>query len=140
MSNPLTFDIAVTLAFGCTDYTGGYTGDAYEAFQNGIKTVGRVLESAKKDSSNSQVLATYAMGREFVAAESFENTRLKAVNAELVDVLTQLLNSDENISAATDEMLQEAAINTTASAIISKQALSLLRAREALAKHKRQTA
>jgi len=45
----LTFDDALRIARGCTDYGGGYRGSKeYEEYQNGIKTVIRALEAAKK--------------------------------------------------------------------------------------------
>lgn len=45
----LTFDDAIALAKGCTDYSGGFRNDDADIFHNGIKTVVNVLESAKKE-------------------------------------------------------------------------------------------
>lgn len=59
----LTFDDAMRIAKGCTDYGGGYSGDDYETYQHGIQTVINALTSAKsKGLADSQIRALHAMG------------------------------------------------------------------------------
>lgn len=61
----LTFDDAVRLARGCTDYGGGHYGDAYDAFQHGIQTVVNVLVAAQKNGlSDRQIAVVHAIGSE----------------------------------------------------------------------------
>lgn len=52
----LRIERLLNVARGCTDYGGGHTGAAYEAFQHGIQTVVSALEAAaKNDPSDFQV-------------------------------------------------------------------------------------
>jgi hypothetical protein len=46
----LTFEDALRIALGCTDYGGGYRGNAehYEIYQHGIQTVINALTAASK--------------------------------------------------------------------------------------------
>lgn len=61
----LTFDDALCLARGCSDYGGGHYGDAYEAFQHGIQTVVNVLVAAQKNGlSEYQIAVVHAIGSE----------------------------------------------------------------------------
>ncbi len=84
-TEPLSFDHAITLAAGCTDYGGGYRGDdaLFEAYQDGITLVAHVLRKAK-EKWDSQASAVLAVGRDI------EIDRLKALNAELVTALEKL--------------------------------------------------
>lgn len=60
----LTFDDALRIARGCTDYGGGYQGKDYETFQHGIQTVINALTSTKeKGLSDTQNCALYIMGK-----------------------------------------------------------------------------
>jgi len=58
----LTYADALRIARGCTDYGGGYRGDAalFEAYQHGIQTVITALTHA--DPKDSQTRALMAMG------------------------------------------------------------------------------
>lgn len=61
----LTFDDAVKIAIGCTDYGGGYRGNAehYAIYQHGIETVISALTcAADKGISNYQVRMLHAIG------------------------------------------------------------------------------
>lgn len=61
----LRFDDALRIARGCTDYGGGYRGNAeqYEAYQHGIQTVISALTSASKTGlEDTQTAALHAMG------------------------------------------------------------------------------
>lgn len=61
----LTFEDALRIARGCTDYSGGYRCDPelFEAYQAGVKTVIRALEAAKNlGLADSQIAALHRMG------------------------------------------------------------------------------
>jgi transcriptional/translational regulatory protein YebC/TACO1 len=59
----LTFDDALRIARGCTDYGGGYHGEEYQTYQHGIQTVINALTSAKERGlSDTQVAALHRMG------------------------------------------------------------------------------
>ncbi len=61
----LTFDDALRIARGCTDYGGGYRGNAehYEIYQHGIQTVINALTAASKTGlDNMQTRALHSMG------------------------------------------------------------------------------
>jgi len=60
----LTFDDALRIARGCTDYRGGYRDTKeYEAYQNGVRTVISALEAAQKSGlDDHQILALYQLG------------------------------------------------------------------------------
>jgi hypothetical protein len=61
----LTFDDALRIARGCTDYCGGYHGKDYEIYQGGIQTVITALTSMKrKGLSDTQNCALYVMGKD----------------------------------------------------------------------------
>lgn len=59
---PTTFADALRIARGCTDYGGGHSGAAHEAYQHGIRTVIQALEGARRD--DTQTAALLAMGGE----------------------------------------------------------------------------
>jgi hypothetical protein len=62
---PLQFADAVRIAKGCTDYGGGYRGDAslLEAYQAGIATVINALRAAQeRGMTDQQVRALHGMG------------------------------------------------------------------------------
>jgi hypothetical protein len=70
-SDALTFDDAVRIARGCTDYGGGYRGEPelFDAYQAGISTVITALTAAGKEGlSDSQVRALHSMGAQPAAA------------------------------------------------------------------------
>ena len=61
----LTFDDAVRIARGCTDYGGGHRSNPehYEIYQHGIQTVINALESAQRAGpEDTQVRALHCMG------------------------------------------------------------------------------
>ena len=61
----LTFNDALLIARGCTDYCGGYVynKEHYEIFQHGIQTVINALTAAReKGLSDTQTYALYVMG------------------------------------------------------------------------------
>ena len=61
----LRFEDALRIARGCTDYGGGYRGNAeqYEIYQHGIQTVINALTAASKNGlKDSQTAALHAMG------------------------------------------------------------------------------
>ncbi len=61
----LTFDDALRIARGCTDYGGGYRGNAehYEIYQHGIQTVINALTAASKTGlDDMQTRALHSMG------------------------------------------------------------------------------
>jgi hypothetical protein len=63
--NNLTFDDALKIAQGCTDYGGGHRGDAehFQIYQQGIQTVVNALKGAKqKGLEDTQVAALHTMG------------------------------------------------------------------------------
>lgn len=63
----LTFDDAVKIARGCTDYGGGHRGNAehFEIYQHGIQTVINVLTAASKHGlADTQVWALHCMGQQ----------------------------------------------------------------------------
>lgn len=55
---------AVVMARGCTDYGGGYHGQEYQAFQDGIGTVVAVLERWAEGEWDSQLAAVWRVGVE----------------------------------------------------------------------------
>jgi hypothetical protein len=62
---PLQFADAVRIATGCTDYGGGYRGDAslLEAYQAGIATVINALRAAQeRGMADPQTRALHGMG------------------------------------------------------------------------------
>jgi len=63
--NKLTFDDALKIARGCTDYGGGYRSDPkqYEIYQHGIKTVIAALTATRNNGlDDTQVAALHVMG------------------------------------------------------------------------------
>ncbi len=61
----LTFEDALRIARGCTDYGGGYRGNTehYEIYQHGIQTVINALTAASNSGlEDTQVAALHAMG------------------------------------------------------------------------------
>ena len=61
----LTFEDALRIARGCTDYGGGHRGNAehYEIYQHGIQTVINALAAASnRGLEDTQVAALHAMG------------------------------------------------------------------------------
>ena len=61
----LTFEDALRIARGCTDYGGGHRGNAehYEIYQHGIQTVINALTAASKTGlEDMQTRALHAMG------------------------------------------------------------------------------
>jgi hypothetical protein len=61
--NSLSFDDALKLAKGCTDYGGGYRDESYEIYQHGIGTVINVLNAAKqKGISDMQLKVLHHIG------------------------------------------------------------------------------
>jgi hypothetical protein len=61
----LTFDDALRIARGCTDYGGGHRGDAkeFETYQHGIQTVINALTAAAKDGlKDTQIRVLHAIG------------------------------------------------------------------------------
>lgn len=60
-SSGLDYSSAITLAKGCADYCGGYSGENLDAFQMGIQTVVNVLEKAQKG-WDTQIDAVWQMG------------------------------------------------------------------------------
>ncbi len=61
----LTFEDALRIARGCTDYGGGYRGNAehYEIYQHGIQTVINALTAASKTGlEDMQTRALHTMG------------------------------------------------------------------------------
>ena len=77
----MTFDDALKIAKGCTDYGGGYRGNAeqYEIYQHGIQTVINALNGAKKSGiENTQVRALHSMGANAIAqGASIESVTLE---------------------------------------------------------------
>lgn len=60
----LSFDDALRIARGCTDYRGGFDGAEYEAFQSGVQTVVASLTAAAKHGlTDTQVRALHVMGQ-----------------------------------------------------------------------------
>jgi hypothetical protein len=61
----LTFEDALRIARGCTDYGGGYRGtEEYEVYQHGIQTVINALTAAQNTGvSDSQIKALHMMGK-----------------------------------------------------------------------------
>lgn len=59
--NNLTFQDAIRIARGCTDYKGGYENENYEIFQMGIKTVINALTAAGRG-IDSQTAALHQIG------------------------------------------------------------------------------
>ena len=65
MRRELTFEDALRIARGCTDYGGGFRGNAeqFEIYQNGIQTVINALTSASKTGlDDTQIMALHSMG------------------------------------------------------------------------------
>jgi transposase len=93
MDANLKFDDAVKIARGCSDYGGGYRGtDHYDAYQDGISTVVRVLEAAKeKGLSTSQLRALHCIGRanEQSRTEAVPPLQQKMSTAEYVKMLNE---------------------------------------------------
>ncbi len=61
----LTFEDALRIARGCTDYGGGHRGNAehYEIYQHGIQTVINALTAASKTGlDDMQTMALHSMG------------------------------------------------------------------------------
>ena len=61
----LTFEDALRIARGCTDYGGGYRSNAehYEIYQHGIQTVIAALTAASKTGlEDTQTMALHSMG------------------------------------------------------------------------------
>lgn len=61
----LTFDDALRIARGCTDYGGGYRSNPehFEIYQNGIKTVINALTAAsKRGLDDTQIATLHTMG------------------------------------------------------------------------------
>jgi hypothetical protein len=61
----LTFEDALRIARGCTDYGGGYRCDPeqYEIYQDGIRTVIRALESAlERGLDDAQIRTLHSLG------------------------------------------------------------------------------
>lgn len=73
----LTFEDALRIAHGCTDYGGGYRSDPeqYEAYQAGIQTVIAALTSAaRKGFGDTQIAALHAMGANTYGDNDAERT------------------------------------------------------------------
>lgn len=63
----LTFDDALRIARGCTDYGGGHRGDPekFAVYQHGIQTVINALTAAaERGLADTQVRALHCMGAE----------------------------------------------------------------------------
>ncbi len=59
----LTFKDALAIATGCLDYKGGYDGNEYEVYQDGIKTVIAALTRASEVGlADTQVAALCSLG------------------------------------------------------------------------------
>lgn len=58
----LTFDDALRIARGCTDYGGGYRNEHYDIYQHGIQTVIAALTAVSKTGLDTQTAALHAMG------------------------------------------------------------------------------
>lgn len=59
----LTFKDALAIAIGCLDYKGGYDGNEYEVYQDGIKTVIAALTRASEVGlADTQVAALCSLG------------------------------------------------------------------------------
>jgi len=59
----LTFEDALAIATGCLDYKGGYDGNEYEVYQDGIKTVIAALTRASEVGlADTQVAALCSLG------------------------------------------------------------------------------
>ena len=59
----LTFKDALAIAIGCLDYKGGYDGNEYEVYQDGIKTVIAALTRASEVGLvDTQIAALYFLG------------------------------------------------------------------------------
>ena len=59
----LTFKDALAIATGCLDYKGGYDGNEYEVYQDGIKTVIAALTRASEVGlEDTQVAALCSLG------------------------------------------------------------------------------
>ena len=59
----LTFKDALAIATGCLDYKGGYDGNEYEVYQDGIKTVIAALTRASEVGLvDTQIAALYVLG------------------------------------------------------------------------------
>ena len=59
----LTFKDALAIATGCLDYKGGYDGNEYEVYQDGIKTVVAALAKAYEVGlADTQVAALLSLG------------------------------------------------------------------------------
>lgn len=68
----LTFEDAVRIARGCTDYGGGYRSNPehYEIYQNGINTVINALTAASKTGlDDTQTRALHSMGADHTAGK-----------------------------------------------------------------------
>ena len=66
----LTFEDALRIARGCTDYGGGYGSNAehYEIYQHGIQTVINALTAASKTGlDDMQTMALHSMGANALA-------------------------------------------------------------------------
>ena len=66
----LTFEDALRIARGCTDYGGGYRSNAeqFEIYQHGIQTVINALTAASKTGlEDTQTAALHAMGANAIA-------------------------------------------------------------------------
>jgi uncharacterized small protein (DUF1192 family) len=118
-SAALTFDDAVRIARGCTDYGGGYRGEPelFEAYQAGISTVITALTAAGKEGlSDSQVRALHSMGAQPAAATtapSDENGGHRLVEPDhetalaLADAPRSLRNYVAALQAENERLLAE---------------------------------
>ena len=71
----------IALAKGCTDYGGGHSGECAEAFQDGIWTVGEVLERAREQGATPpdlQLRVVESIGRDVQSLTA----RLEAAEAD----------------------------------------------------------
>jgi hypothetical protein len=76
----LSFEDALNIARGCTDYGGGHHDDGkMDAYQHGIQTVINALEAAKKNSLDSQVAFLKAHGR-YLSTEKSKRRNKKPHN------------------------------------------------------------
>lgn len=101
-SAALTFDDAVRIARGCTDYGGGYRGlpELFEAYQAGISTVVTALTAARNEGmADSQVRALHSMGAQPDAATSDEIEGLRAHVAQLKFALAQAERENDELRA-----------------------------------------
>ena len=94
----LTFDDAVRIAQGCTDYGGGYRGTPeFDAYQDGISTVIAALKAAEKRGvEDTQVAALHRIGADDAAQPQSQPQPLtvEAIRAAAIDAHL-MSNSDD---------------------------------------------